>query len=84
MEKKEIVVKVDPEIVVVTIGLLRGFLPDIIEHLEEEAKAADFSLNFPPTEEMQEVLTEIYEKCIPETDIRELTQAFMKSKGIPN
>ena len=33
---------------------------------------------------MQEVLDEIYEKCIAETNLREFAQAHLNSDGLPN
>lgn len=42
----------------------------------------DFSI--PNVENMQEVLDEIYEKCIAETNLREFAQAHLNSDGLPN
>ena len=41
-------------------------------------------LKFNKVENMQEVLDEIYEKCIAETNLREFAQAHLNSDGLPN
>ena len=66
-EKKKITIEVDPLQGAVTIGLLKGILPSIIRQLE--IQGGD-KLHFTKVDDMQEVLEEIYEKCIRETDIR--------------
>lgn len=71
MEKKQITIEVEPVIATTTIGLLRGIFPSIIEQLEKQAAANGAPLKFTNIEDMQEVLNEIYEKCIAETNIRE-------------
>lgn len=84
MEKKQIIIEVDPLTAVSTIGLLRGIFPSIIEQLEAQAAANGVPLKFTKIEDMQEVLTEIYEKCIAETNVREFAQAHMNNNGLPN
>lgn len=74
LEKKEITIEVIPELAVSTIGLLRGFLPSVIEHLNEKAKD---NLQFTNVDQMSEVLNEIYEKCIAQTSIRENTKELL-------
>lgn len=80
-QKKTITINVVPEEAVVTIGLLRGLLPSIIAQVESQM---DNQLKFTNIEDMQEVLDEIYEKCIAKTNIREFTQAHINSKGLDN
>ena len=84
MEKRKITIEVEPITAVSTIGLLRGIFPSIIEQLEKQAVANGAPLKFNKIEEMQEVLDEIYEKCIRETDIRQFAQAHMNSGGTPS
>lgn len=84
MEKKKITIEVEPLTAVSTIGLLRGIFPSIIEQMERQAEANGAPLKFNKTKEMQEVLDEIYEKCIAETDVRQFAQAYMNSGGMPN
>lgn len=84
MEKKQITIEVEPLTAVSTIGLLRGIFPSIIEQLEAQAAANGTPLKFTKIEEMQEVLDEIYEKCIAETNVRESARAYMNSDGLPN
>lgn len=84
MEKKQIMIEVEPLTAVSTIGLLRGIFPSIIEHLEAQAAANGAPLKFTKIEDMQEVLNEIYEKCIAETNVREFAQTYIKSNGLPN
>ena len=84
MEKKQITIEVEPVIATTTIGLLRGIFPSIIEQLEKQATANGAPLKFTNIEDMQEVLNEIYEKCIAETDIREFAQAHLNSNGMSN
>lgn len=84
MEKKKITIEVEPMTAVSTIGLLRGIFPSIIEQLEQQAAANGSPLKFTNIEDMQEVLNEIYEKCIAQTDIREFAQAHLNSNGLPN
>lgn len=74
-QKKKITIEVDPQETVVTIGLLKGFLPGIVEQLNLQMKGKGMQLN--NRDSMMEVLEEIYEKCIAETDIREVAQAMM-------
>ena len=84
MEKKQITIEVEPVIATTTIGLLRGIFPSIIEQLEKQAAANGAPLKFTNIEDMQEVLNEIYEKCIAETNIREFAQAQLNSDELPN
>lgn len=84
MEKKQITIEVEPLTAVSTIGLLRGIFPSIIEQLEAQAVANGTPLKFTKIEDMQEVLDEIYEKCIAETNVREFAQAHINSDGLPN
>lgn len=71
MEKKQITIEVEPTTAVATIGLLRGIFPSIIEQLERQAVTNGSPLRFDKVEKMQEVLDEIYDKCIAETNLRE-------------
>lgn len=84
MEKKQITIEVEPLTAVSTIGLLRGIFPSIIEQLERQAKANGAPMKFTKMEDMQEVLDEIYEKCIAETNVREIAQAHLDSNELPN
>lgn len=84
MEKKQITIEVEPLTAVSTIGLLRGIFPSIIEQLEAQAAANGAPLKFTKIEDMQEVLDEIYEKCIAETNVREFAQAHINSDELPN
>lgn len=84
MEKKKITIEVEPIIAVSTIGLLRGIFPSIIEQLEKQVVANGAPLKFTNIEDMQDVLNEIYEKCIAETNIREFAQAHLNSDGLSN
>ena len=73
-----------PATAVATVGLLRGIFPSIIEQLERQAATNGSPLKFNKVENMQEVLDEIYEKCIAETNLREFAQAHLNSDGLPN
>lgn len=84
MEKKKITIEVEPATAVATVGLLRGIFPNIIEQLERQAATNGSPLKFNKVENMQEVLDEIYEKCIAETNLREFAQAHLNSDGLPN
>lgn len=84
MEKKQITIEVEPLTAVSTIGLLRGIFPSIIEQLESQAEANGTPMKFRKMEDMQEVLDEIYEKCIAETNVREFAQALLNSDELPN
>lgn len=68
-------IEVDPQEAVVTIGLLKGFLPSIIQQLSERLEESGMHLT--NQDSMADVLEEIYEKCIVETDIREVARAMM-------
>ena len=77
--KKNITISVEPQIATLTLGLLRGFLPSILEHMTTTAKQMDILINDEHLlEEMQEILNEIYEKCIAQTDIRKRTIDFIE------
>ena len=56
----------------------------VIEQLERQAATNGSPLKFNKVENMQEVLDEIYEKCIAETNLREFAQAHLNSDGLPN
>jgi hypothetical protein len=85
MEKKKITIEVEPATAVATVGLcVRGIFPSIIEQLERQAATNGSPLKFNKVENMQEVLDEIYEKCIAETNLREFAQAHLNSDGLPN
>ena len=77
MEKKKITIEVEPATAVATVGLLRGIFPSIIEQLERQAATNGSPLKFDKVENMQEVLDEIYEKCIAETNLRKFAQAHL-------
>ena len=83
MEKKKITIEVEPATAVATVGLLRGIFPSIIEQLERQAATNGSPLKFNKVENMQEVLDEIYEKCIAETNLREFAQAHLNSDRLP-
>lgn len=59
-------------------------IPSIIEQLERQAATNGSPLKFNKVENMQEVLDEIYEKCIAETNLREFAQAHLNSDRLPN
>lgn len=67
-QKKEIVIEVDPLMATTTIGLIKGIFPNIIKQLESQG---DNKFQFSKVDEMSDVLNEIYEKCIMETNIRQ-------------
>lgn len=67
-QKKNIVIEVDPLMAATTIGLIKGIFPSIIKQLELQG---DNKLQFSKVDEMSEVLNEIHEKCIMETNIRQ-------------
>lgn len=67
-QKKKIVIEVDPLMTTTTIGLIKGIFPSIIKQLESQG---DNKFQFSKVDEMNEVLNEIYEKCIMETNIRQ-------------
>lgn len=67
-QKKKILIEVDPLMATTTIGLIKGIFPSIIKQLESQS---DNKLQFSKVDEMSEVLNEIYEKCIMETNIRQ-------------
>ncbi len=69
--KQKITIEVEPTQAVVTIGLLRGFFPSIMAQINENELIRSQNLHFSNIDEMQEVLDEIYEKCIAQTTIRE-------------
>lgn len=85
LKKQAITIEVVPELAVTTIGLLKGILPSIIEQLERQGmEASGERIKLFNVEDMQEVLGEIYEKCIAKTSIREHAQGFINSKGMEN
>lgn len=70
--KQEISIEVEPTQAVVTIGLLRGFFPSIMEQIKENEMIRAANLHeMMDIDAMREVLDEIYEKCIAQTTIRE-------------
>lgn len=84
MDKKKIVIEVDPVEAVVAIGLIRSILPSIIEQLNRQVESKGVAFKFTNTEQMLEVYNEIYEKCIAETNIREFAQAHINGGGLEN
>lgn len=82
--KQLITIKVDPLLATSTIGLVRGVFPSIIDYLENVSKesAVDGGLKFTNVQEMQEVLDEIYQKCIEKTDVREKAKEFLKEMDL--
>lgn len=73
MQKQQILIEVDPNMAVFTIGLLRGFLPSIVGMMKKGLLNAggDVLLKDGFEEEMTAVLNEVYEKCIQQTNVRE-------------
>lgn len=84
MSKKKIEIEVDPVEAVATIGLIRSIFPSIIEQLNHQVEMNGSDLRLGNIEPMQEVLNEIYNKCIAETEIREYAQAYINSLGLDN
>lgn len=83
LKKQAITIEVVPEFAGATIGLLRGIFPSIIEQLERQGIATlGERFKFSKVEKMQEVLDEIYEKCIAKTTIREEVQELIKKEGM--
>jgi hypothetical protein len=82
--KQLITIEIDPLLATSTIGLVRGVFPSIIASLENISKesAVDGGLKFTNVEEMQEVLDEIYQKCIEKTDVREKAKEFLKEMDL--
>ncbi|WP_255495095.1 hypothetical protein [Dysgonomonas sp. 521] len=81
-KKKEVTIEVAPEMAVTTIGLLRGFFPSIMEQVKENELMRSAYLHqmmdADVIKAMQEVLDEIYEKCIAQTSIREDLAGLME------
>jgi hypothetical protein len=57
---------------------------DISQYHRTTGKASRNKRQPLKVENMQEVLDEIYEKCIAETNLREFAQAHLNSDGLPN
>lgn len=77
-QKQQIVIEVDPQMAVVTMGLLKGFLPSIIGMIQKGLlhTGGDILLKDGFEEEMSAVVNEVYEKCIQQTKIRETAAAM--------
>jgi hypothetical protein len=77
--RKEIVIDVCPYKAAPAIGLLRGYLPSIMDFIESSMKpsGATFSPEF--HDDIKEVLDEVYEKCIAQTDIRQQAKDFLEA-----
>nr|WP_229095544.1 hypothetical protein [Alistipes sp. D31t1_170403_E11] len=75
--KKDITIHVQPYLASATIGLIRGFLPAILEQLRQAGLQSGITVNDEYYGAMKETLDEIYEKCIAHTDIRESAAEWM-------
>lgn len=72
-KKKQIIIEVDPQRAVVTMGLVKLFLPSIVDFMKTKLEDVSLFDNSDGDNEqlMYDVINEIYEKCIAETNIRE-------------
>lgn len=64
MEKKKIMIEVNPRTAVLVIGLLKSVLPDVVEQMSKQLKSHGAKIQLKYEQEMQDVLEEIYKKCI--------------------
>lgn len=71
-EKKQITIEVEPRKAVIIIGLVKVFLPTIIEYMKtkfEHILTLEDDDDY--EQSMYDTINEIYEKCIKHTTIRE-------------
>lgn len=81
MEKKKIMIEVNPRTAVLVIGLLKSVLPDVVEQMAEQLKKNGAKIQLKYEKPMQDVLEEIYKKCAEQTDIKEVTRSLMLDEG---
>jgi hypothetical protein len=82
LKKQDIVIHVEPNMAISAIGMLRGYLPSIIDSFEASLKESGVTFKESYRGDVEAVLDEIYEKCIARTEIRETTNEFMDLLGI--
>lgn len=76
-QTRQITVEVDPMIALTALGLAKGFFPSIVEQLESQS---GLRMDEGRKQQMLDVLNEIYERCIEQTDIREVADLYLRSE----
>jgi len=81
MEKKrqDIVINVDPYMATTVIGMLRGYSRSIFDYVQDSLNQNNVRMKESLYDDIQEVLDEIYEKCIAQTDIRQRVSDFLET-----
>lgn len=83
LERKDVVINVQPVMAISAIGLLRSYLPYIMDHIEASWEQTGTTLHAAFRDIVGEVLDEIYKKCITQTDIEERLKEFSELYNIP-
>lgn len=76
-QTRQITVEVDPMIALTALGLAKGFFPSIVEHIESQS---GLRMDEERKRQMLDTLNEIYERCIDQTDIREVADLYLRSE----
>lgn len=76
-QTSRITVEVDPMIALTAIGLAKGYLPSIVEHIESQS---GLRMDETRKQQMLDTLNEIYDRCIEKTDVREVADLYLRSE----
>jgi hypothetical protein len=70
-KKQDIVINVDPEMTVLTMGLLIDNLDPFVDYLKEHDNRAEQLFTDDMLEIMHGVIGEVFDSCTEQTDVRE-------------
>lgn len=76
-QTRRITVEVDPMVALTAIGLAKGFFPSIVEHIESQS---GLRMDEARKQQMLDTLNEIYERCVEQTDVREVGDLYLRSE----
>lgn len=74
---RQITIEVDPMIALTALGLAKGFFPSIVEHIESQS---GLRMEEARKQQMIDTLNEIYERCVEQTDVREVADLYLRSE----
>ena len=76
-QARRITVEVDPVIALTALGLAKGYFPSIVEHIESKS---GLRMDEARKRQMLDTLNEIYERCVEQTDVREVADLYLRSE----
>ncbi len=77
-KREDVVINVQPYMATAVIGMFRGYSRSIFDYINMSTKPHGMVMAESFYDEIQNVLDEIYEKCIARTNLRERAKDFLE------